>query len=184
MNRAVTHPLLLLLMLAGILLSGLAVSTVASAPPGEYEVKAAYLYNFAKFTDWPPEAFSGENSPVVFCVLGKSPFGSALDSLASKTVANRKVVVRYVGRVEDIKECHILYVAASEKPRLAHILASLPVSAVLTVSDIKDFSRAGGMIGLVTQEEKVRFQINLKAAQRARLRLSSKLLKLALEIVE
>lgn len=166
------------------ILSGVARNAHAGTLPGEYQIKAAFIYNFAKFTEWPAEAFAGENAPLTVCIIGKNPFASALDFLGSKTVGNRKLVVLNVSRPEELKDCHILYIAASEKPRLAQILASVTVPGVLTISDIKNFSQAGGMISLVTQEDKVRFRINLKSAQRARLRLSSQLLKLALEIVE
>ncbi len=150
-----------------------------SPVPGEYQVKAAMLYNMAKFVDWPPDAFSSEHAPLTVCILGKNPFGAALDALQGKNVRGRQVVVRQVERTDDIVACQILFISDSEKRALPVILGGLKQQSVLTVSDLPRFAQAGGIVNFVDQEGKVRFEINLDAAQQARLKISSQLLKLA-----
>jgi hypothetical protein len=150
-----------------------------SSSPGEYVVKAAFLYNFAKFVDWPPTAFKNDSAPLTLCILGKDPFGEALDSLKDKTVKGRALVVRRSNRVENIGECHMLFISPSEKGDLKQILNALKNSAILTVSEIEGFGSLGGMINFVMVEKKVQFEINPDAAQYRGLRISSQLLKLA-----
>jgi hypothetical protein len=155
----------------------------APAPPPEYLVKAAFLYNFAKFTEWPATAFAGPRAPLRLCVLGADPFGPALESIAGKKVKDRTIVTSRFERADGVEGCHVLFVSASEGERLDGILRSLRDEPVLTVADVPGFARSGGIVNLKTVENKVRFEINLHAGQRAGLRFSSQLLKLA-EIVE
>ena len=150
----------------------------------EYKVKAAFLYNFTLFVEWPEEAFTGNDSPLTVCILGKSPFGDALDSLKGKTAKKRKLVIRQINRVEEMGNCHVLFVSTSEKMDLPNILAAVKNQNVLTVSDMDRFAQTGGIINFITLEDKVRFEINLKAAQQARIKISSQLLKLARDIIE
>ena len=152
--------------------------------PSEYEVKAAYLYQFTKFIEWPADASGNAGPTMSVCILGKSPFGGAISSIAGMKVRNRFVVVSGINRVEERKECDILFVCASERSRLNQILSSTASHPVLTISDIKHFASAGGMIGFVSVGEKVRFEINQQAMQRSNLRVSAKLLKLATEVFE
>lgn len=152
--------------------------------PQEYKVKAAFLYNFTLFVEWPAEAFSGNDSPLNICILGKSPFGDVLGSLKGKTVKTRKLVVRQINSVQEMRSCQVLFVSASEKMQLPNILAAAKNQNVLTVSDMDGFAEAGGIINFITLEDKVRFEINLKAAQQARLKISSQLLKLARDVIE
>ena len=151
--------------------------------PQEYKVKAAFLYNFTLFVEWPAEAFTGNDSPLTVCILGKSPFGDALDSLRGKTVKKRKLVIRQINRVEEMGNCHVLFVSTSEKMHLPNILAAVKNQNVLTVSDMDRFAQAGGIINFITLEDKVRFEINLKAAQQSRIKISSQLLKLARDVI-
>jgi len=147
------------------------------------QVKAAFLYNFAKFVDWPAEAFSSADAPLVLGILGPDTVGTAaMQSLADKTVKGRPLEVRLVSRLEESKGCHVLFISAAEQPRLAWLLASLRRRSILTVSDIKHFAERGGSIGLTTVEHKIRFEINLEATREAGLVVSSQLLALATAI--
>ncbi|OHE22205.1 MAG: hypothetical protein A3J94_01770 [Syntrophus sp. RIFOXYC2_FULL_54_9] len=150
----------------------------------EYKVKAAFLYNFTLFVEWPTETFPANDSPLTICILGKSPFGDALGSLRGKTVKTRKLAVRQINSVQEMRGCQVLFVSASEKMQLPNILAAVKNLNVLTVSDLDRFAEAGGIINFITLEDKVRFEVNLKAAQQARLKISSQLLKLARDVIE
>lgn len=161
--------------------AGLAVPSAADPVlPTEYEVKAAYLYNFAKFVEWPAEAQVGAAEPFVIAVLGEDPFGRTLDDLlASKTIHDRSLVIRRVATPEEAVGAHVVFVCASERPRLPRILKVLRGTSVLTVGDMQEFAERGGMIGFRMDGHKVRFDINPGPAERARLKVSSQLLKLA-----
>jgi hypothetical protein len=152
-------------------------SAVAGQAPTEYEVKAAFLLNFARFAEWPAEKTSG---PFVVAVLGEDPFGPALDrTFEGAGVGGRPWEVRRLSRVDDAGRSHILFVSRSEEGRLGAILAALRGTHVLTVSDIPDFAERGGMIGFRLEERRVRFDINPAPAAESKLRISSQLLKLA-----
>lgn len=152
--------------------------------PQEYKVKAAFLYNFTLFVEWPTEAFSGNDSPLTVCIFGKSPFGDALGSLKGKTVKTRKLALRQIDSVQEMRGCQVLFVSASEKMQLPNILAAVKNQNVLTVSEMDSFAAAGGIINFITLEDKIRFEVNLKAARQARLKISSQLLKLARDVIE
>jgi hypothetical protein len=147
--------------------------------PSEYVLKAAFLYNFAKFVEWPEEAFSDGQGVMSICVLGEDPFGRALESIESKTVKGRKVMIRRSERLADLKGCHILFISRSKEKDLAQILTDLRDSNVLTVGDMADFAERGGIINFITAGKKLRFEINMEAAEQNGLKISSKLLKLA-----
>jgi len=147
--------------------------------PTDIQVKAAYLYNFGHFVEWPSSATEKGRSFDV-CVLGQDPFGPILDStLAGGTVAGRNVVARRISNPQESGSCRILFLSSSEEGRLNEVIAALDKSAVLTVSDIPQFSRRGGMIEFVLEGNKVRFEVNLTAAKNAGLVLSSELLRVA-----
>lgn len=151
-----------------------------SAPPDEYAVKAAFLYNFAKFVEWPQSAFPELQAPLALCVLGADPFGRELDrAVRGKTAQGRPVVVRRLAGPEVSDLCHVLFVASSERERFAEVLGGVAGRSVLTVGEEDDFARAGGMISFVVRDARVRFAIDLDAAERAGLKLSSRLLDLA-----
>jgi hypothetical protein len=149
-------------------------------PAPEYAVKAAFLFNFAKFVEWPDDAFADPASPLVLCVLGEDPFGDALRSLKGKTVNGRPLAIRNLATLEGLERCHLLFVCPSEKPVLPKILQAAKGRSILTVGDMEGFAQDGGIINLVVKEEnRVSIEINLEAAQRTRLKISSKLLALA-----
>jgi hypothetical protein len=152
----------------------------ASEPSmSEYLLKAAFIYNIAKFVEWPPGSFESEKTPLVFCVLGKDPFGYSLNTIDGKIVQGRTLTVRHVDRIEELRACHILFISSSETNRLPQVLQSLKDSKVLTVSDIPHFAQNGGIINLITLDNKINMEINVTAADKARMQISSKLLKLA-----
>jgi hypothetical protein len=143
---------------------------------GEYEIKAAFLYKFAGFVQWPEDAGGG---PVCLGVMGQDPFGAALeDAVRGKTVNGRPFLIRRFQKPADPGPCQIVFISASERERVKLVLSHLQ-PAVLTVGDMPGFCESGGIIGFDLLERRVRLRINLEAAQRARLRLSSKLLSLA-----
>ena len=150
----------------------------------EYQVKAAFLYNFAKFVKWPESAFVDPESPVTICILGKNPIIDALQNLIAKTIRGRRIVISHSKNIRSLKGCHILFVAESEKSRIKHTISKFKGSPVLTVSDVDDFVKAGGMIGMVRVENKIRFHINLVSAQDSGLTISSQLLKLAQSVIK
>jgi hypothetical protein len=164
--------------------------TVIAAPllhaqrssPTENEVKSAYLFNFGKFVEWPAKATSvGEFFTV--CALGDDSFGSTLETtIAGESINGKKVLVKRVTKPQDAVSCRILFISSSEQSQLKEILAALDNTSVLTVSDVPQFTRRGGMIQFVVEAKKVRFEVNLTSAERAGLTLSSQLLKVATQV--
>lgn len=146
----------------------------------EYPVKAAFLFNFTKFVDWPADAFAGEKSPLTLCLYGSDPFGRSLDDLvANETLGGRPIAVRRVGRGGDLKSCHVLFFSRSERERQAEVLSSLRGAPVLTVGETASFLTDGGLVNFYIEANKVRFAVDLGAVEKARLKISSKLLRLA-----
>ena len=155
----------------------------AESPSQEYQIKAVFLFNFAQFVEWPPASFSSVESPLVIGVLGRDPFGSALEGAVQGERSNGRgfVVERYT-RSDEIKNCHILFISQSEAGRLAGILNGLKGRSILTVSDVDGFTENGGMIRFVMEQNKIRFRINLDSAKASNLVLSSKLLRPAIVV--
>ena len=150
------------------------------SPPTEYQLKAAFLLNFAKFVEWPPAVFAEAASPFVLGILGENPFGDALErTIRDKTINNRPLLIKEFRSGAESTNCHILFISTSEKTRLPEILAGLRGASVLTVGETDRFNESGGIINFVRQGNKIRFQINEVAAKSAGLKLSSKLLSLA-----
>ena len=146
----------------------------------EYKVKAAVLYNFAKFVEWPAAAFPEPRSPFNLCVLGDDPFGPSLDrTVAGESIDGRPIAVQRGARLAELKGCHLLFVSHSERERQREVLAALRDAAVLTVGDAGRFLDDGGMIDFVLEGNKVRFEVNLTAVEKSPLKISSKLLRLA-----
>ena len=163
---------------------GLALGAAARANPQgpqarEYEVKAAFLYNFTRFVHWPPEVFNSHPNVITVGVLGNNPFGEALRSLEGKVVNGRKLTVLPFKTVQEVKPCHVLFISGSEKNRLSQALKAVGDSSVLTVSEVKGFTEQGGIINFHLKSGRIGFEINVKAAERAGLKISSKLLNLA-----
>ncbi|HEY4740317.1 MAG TPA: YfiR family protein [Candidatus Acidoferrales bacterium] len=156
----------------------------AQQPKLEYQVKAVYLYNFGKFVDWPTaNPTASKDDLFQICVLGRDPFGPYLDSiLAGETIQNRKLAARRIANSREAANCRILFISNSEAPRIKEILNSVEKSGVLTVSDTPGFTADGGMIQFVLTDNKVRFEVNLAAAERSGLTLSSQLLKVATQV--
>jgi hypothetical protein len=173
------RPLLMTIAIVWGLLSGLDAGGQATKPT-DYQVKAAYLYNFGRFVEWPAKGATPQNSSFTICVLGEDPFGQALDAtLAGETIGNQKVTARRISSLQESADCQILFISSSEAKRLNKIMEALGNSAVLTVSDIPQFSQRRGMIQLLMEGNRIRFEVNLAATQRAGLTLSSELLKVA-----
>jgi hypothetical protein len=174
-----------LLLILGVIACG-ANSASAQTSASEYEVKAAFVYNFLKFVDWPTNAFPTQNSPYIIAVLGRDPFdnpetgGNFLDSaINGKVINERKIIIQRYEGISEVGACHLLFISKLEKDRLKDIFASLDEKNILTISETDGFCEQGGVINLVRQGGKVRFEINLQAASRAGLKISSKLLSVA-----
>ena len=165
-----------LLLIAGGLLG-------AAAPVSEYQLKAVFLFNFAQFVEWPSAALPRENAPFVIGVLGKDPFGADLDDVVrGETVNRHALAVERYHKVAEVRDCQILFIAASERPQLEGILATLTGRSILTVTDADSPAMRGVMIALVRQDNRVRLRIDLQATKASNLTISSKLLRPA-EIV-
>ena len=146
----------------------------------EYQVKAVFLFNFAQFIDWPPEAFRDSAAPLSICVLGPDPFGDFLDqTVRDERVGGRALQVQRYHSADEIRTCHILFISRSEGSSPEDILSGLRQRPILTVSDIDGFAERGGMIAFVTDRHRIRLKINAKAAGAAHLTISSKLLRVA-----
>jgi hypothetical protein len=165
--------------LVTLLLGALATAAGRAETPTEYQVKAAFLYNFAKFVRWPTE-FEAEKGTFVITILGQDPFGTTLDeTLRGKTIDDRQIVLRRVSRAEDVGPSQILFISDSEKDRLPAILKHVGTRPVLTVGEMSRFTERGGVIRFKVDEDRIRLEINVAAAEQSRLRISSQLLKLA-----
>lgn len=169
---------LLLLTLFHALLSCMA-AWAEAVEPTEQAVQAAFVFNFAKFTEWPAQTFAAPETPFTLCVLGEESFAALRDTTSGKQLQGRVVQVRGEVNAESISECQILFVSAQSSVSQQALAALLPTPRVLTVGDREGFATSGGMIGLFKEEGKIKFTINLKTAERAGLKLSSQLLRLA-----
>jgi hypothetical protein len=163
-------------LLLGILASGLCRAQAFN----EYQVKAAFLYTFAKFVEWPPQAFSSPSTAMTICILGEDPFGAFLDdAVRGKTVGDRPMAIYRIADLPAGRDCKILFIAASERRRMPVLLAAVSTAGLLTVGDTAEFSAQGGVIGLQLDGERIRLKVNLTAAEKAKLRISSRVLSLA-----
>ena len=168
------------LIASSVLPGGPGIAYADSLSQREYMIKAAFLYKFTMFVEWPADRFADESSSIMLCVIGKDPFGTTLeDTVAGKTVKGRHIDIRRINNVDDLDACHLLFVGSSERQRLSNIVARSHEANVLTVGDMDDFVEHGGIINLTKSANKIGFQINLAAATQAQLKLDLKLLKLA-----
>jgi uncharacterized protein DUF4154 len=173
----------LLLVLTSFLALALA-DSAAQQHPSEFQIKAAYLYNFGKFVRWQNDRPERVNSFDI-CVLGKDPFGPVLDAtVAGETIDGKAIKASRLTSAQEATHCKVLFVASSEENRLGAIFLVTQRMNVLTVSDLPRFAERGGMIGLVRQQDKIRFEVNRAATEKANLALSSELLKLATRVIE
>jgi len=149
-------------------------------PVDEYKLKAAMLYNLTNFVEWPDSAYPDRHAPILLCILGQDPFASSLTSTIPKeSDTGRLVVIRHLQSEKETRGCHILYISSSERKTAARIFSILNGSGILTVGEMTQFAAHGGMIQFSLEDQHVRFDINLDAASRAGLKISSKLLALA-----
>jgi len=162
-----------------------AVPVSLQAQDPSYRIKAVFLYNFAQFVTWPESAFADAQAPFVIGVLGADPFGAALDeTVQGESIGGRRLEVRRYRSAVEVIGCQILFISSSEAGRLDEILKTLAGRPVLTVGESQDFANKGGMIRFVTTQNKIRFRINVAAAERSGLVISSKLLRLAEIVVD
>jgi hypothetical protein len=146
----------------------------------EYVIKSGFLFNFAKYVDWPAEAFEKNDTPITIGIVGADPFGEELEkALRNKTVRDRSFSIQRYRETGDIKPCHILFIPRSEKARLPEILKHVGPWPVLTVGEEEGFARSGGAISILIEKEKPKLEVNPDAAEKARLTINSKLLRLA-----
>lgn len=146
----------------------------------EYQMKAAFLFNFARFVDWPEPVFSDTSQPICIGIMGWDPFGEDLDSIIKgKKLKGKNLIVKRFKTIDEFEGCHILYISTSENKRLSRIIELANLATILTVGESEDFVSKGGIIKLFNKNNKVRFDINLEAAEKSGLKISSRLLKLA-----
>ena len=155
---------------------------VAHAQPTEYQLKAVFLLNFARYVEWPAESLRNTGR-IELCVLGRDPFGEALEAIAGKQAQDREVSVRLLAMPQQAAECQLLFLAGSEERRMHAALRELASLPVLTVSDIDGFADAGGGIGFATVDDRVRFDINAAALQQASLKASAQLMRIARRVI-
>ncbi|OQA02789.1 MAG: hypothetical protein BWY69_00851 [Planctomycetes bacterium ADurb.Bin401] len=166
----------------------------------EYKLKAAFLYNFMMFIDWPAEKMPPQDQPIIIGIMGKNPFANAFEPVKNKQVKERNISVRYFDGLEELKragpekmnrqldeirKCHLLFICSSEKPVLREIISFVNGYNILTVGDMPGFLESGGgVINFVVEEDKIRFEINAIAALQSKLEIRSQLLRLAKKVIE
>jgi hypothetical protein len=151
--------------------------------PTEYQVESAYLYNFGKFVTFPPDRASTFDLFQI-CVIGKDPFGATLDAtLQGGTIGGKKISAQRISNMQQAQSCSILFISSSEEGHIPAILKDASRLNLLTVSEVRHFAEQGGIIELVKQQDKIRFEVNLTAAQESHLTLSSELLKVAIRVL-
>jgi len=144
----------------------------------EYDLKAAFMFHFAQFVEWPAAALPERSTPLTIGIFGEDPFGKSLDEMVvNETVRGHKLLVRRFKNVSQVDSCHILFISSSEAGRLDSILSHLTRRSVLTVGESKDFAQRSGIIGFVLKQKRLRLAVNLAAANAAGLTISSKLLR-------
>ncbi len=156
----------------------------AQATSKEYQIKAAFLFNFMQFVEWPPTVFKNADDPFRIGVLGQDPFNAALEeTVQGETISNHKIIVEHATQVDNLKNCQLIFISKSEKKYVTEILSALDDKPILTVSEIEGFAERGGGINFYLEGNKVRFEVNPDAAQHDGLKVSSQLLSLG-KIVE
>jgi hypothetical protein len=151
----------------------------------EYQLKAAFLYNFTKFINWPPDSLGNSPRSFNFCMIGLTPLAQALEQvIQGKKVHGRKPMLKYISNAHHLTGCHVLFVSQAEQESIPGILDAVADDSVLTVGETKSFASRGGMIEFLIVANKLRFEINLQTARSARLGISSQLLKLAIIVHE
>ncbi len=170
----------LICLIMGWLLLGTAQAFCSSEDDQEYEVKLGFLYNFTQFVEWPAEAFPDPFAPLTVCVAGENPFEGALqESLRGRKAGNHPIQIKRLKPDENPRSCHIIFIRSGQNKAAGKILSSQNGSSVLSVGEVKGFAERGGIVNLILVENKLHFEINLDAAARTRLKISSKMLALA-----
>lgn len=154
----------------------------AAVGPTEYEVKAAFLFNFISFTDWPPSAFATPSSPIHICVVAHDPFGSGLERMiAGERVGQHPLTLQHPEAPADLADCQVLFVPAAVSP--TSLLRTTGRRPVLTVGESDAFWRGGGIVNFVLERGRVRFDVNETAAEQRGLRLNAKVLRVARRVI-
>lgn len=167
------------LLLLGLLASGVVQAEVTK----EYQVKAAFLYNFTKFVEWPSQHFTDDQRPIVIGVLGRNPFGDELQKIIKgRNVNGRTITIRLIETPAEARSADIVFICAGEEKQLEGMWQELHDAGVLTVGESKTFADHGGMITFLVEGDKIRFAIDLTSSDRARLKISAQLLKLAISV--
>ena len=162
-----------------LLLTGNFSLSAQQTPSREYQLKAVFLFNFTQFVEWPNNAFSSEQAPLVIGILGSDPFGSYLeDAIAGEKINGHPLVIQRYSTTEEIGSCQILFINLTEANKKEQIIAKMKGRNVLTVSDSPDFMQRGGMIRFFRKQDKIKLEVNLEAAKTSNLVISSKLLRL------
>ena len=172
-----------------------------SAQSREHQIKAAFLYNFIKFVDWPKEKFGNGDGPIIIGLIGADPFGDVFEPIKDKKIKGRGIVIKRFKSFEELKKssgednpesgrkiealtkCHLLFICDKEK-NFKEIINSVKGHSVLTVGEVKGFLESGGIINFLMEEKKIRFEVNIVAARQAELKIRSKLLRLAKRVVK
>jgi hypothetical protein len=151
--------------------------------PREYQIKAAFLYNFTKFVEWPPRRFAAPESPIVIGILGANPFGDELEAIVkNRKVNNRPIEIRIVATEAEAAAVHVLFAGAGQESRMAAMSGSLQTQSILTVGESPSFAASGGIIDFVVEGDKVRFAINARLGEQSGLKISAQLLNLAMAV--
>ena len=146
----------------------------------EFKVKAGFLMNISMFTEWPPS--TDDFSSFTIGVTGDTPLYDILEKMNKKRIKNRPVVIRKVADISQTSSCQVLFIAASERYRLQQLLPEAHRRGIMTISDMRNFSKQGGMVSLVLIDDRITFELNLVAARAAKVSFSSQLLRLANDI--
>jgi hypothetical protein len=173
-----------LLALVSLMLAGVGRGTRAQTAAEEYRVKAAFIFHFAQLVDWPPEKPTGTDNSLVLCTLGEDPFQGMLEgTVAGKAIGNRILRIRHLGEPQEMQACQIVFLGRAQSKRIPMLVATLHNAPVLTVGETAGFLDAGGMIDFLLEDNKLRFEVNLGAAESADLKIGSRLLVLAQRVV-
>jgi hypothetical protein len=178
------HCAALAVVLFFLLLAGGGQRSRAQSNDEEYQVKAAFLYHFAQLVDWPADTLTGTDNSLFLCTLGEDPFQGVLEgTIAGKAIGSRVIRVRHLKQPEELHSCQIVFLGKSQSKRIPTLLVDLHNAPVLTVGETAGFLGAGGMVCFLMEENKIRFAINLEAAEAAKLKIGSRLLVLAQSVV-
>ncbi len=156
----------------------------SAASPGEYQIKAAMLFNMMRFVDWPESALPNADENIDICVVSRGAMATAVESLRGKQVKGKSIAIRQIGKSAGFSGCHVLLLSDTDRQTTSAILEQTRSAPLMTVSDSRGFTATGGVFGFIILGGKVRFEVNLTSAQRHRIRISSQLLKLAQTVLE